>query len=241
VLSEELDIEHVTLLNDLGAWGHSIEYLDPADFAVLNLAFPESGGTRALLAAGHRARTRLFLSGTGHATASALLKAATPISLRTPEQQIELLRFMRRRYPQVSWELILSGRGFRTLHEFLDPSIKTRYPLLIQTPIPLRKSRRMVLNKTCPVCVKRSISGPTSTARGGNFALKVLALGGVYVAAESPSIILEKMKDGAFFKSFMDKWHFENLLKKHFPSLSLLTKKRHRTRRGLRSTSPVQK
>ena len=40
------------------------------------------------------------------------------------DQQIELLRFMRRRYPQVSWELILSGRGFRTLHEFLAPEVK---------------------------------------------------------------------------------------------------------------------
>ena len=43
---------------------------------------------------------------------------------RTARQQIELLKFMSQRYPQVSWELILSGRGFRTIHEFLAPSVK---------------------------------------------------------------------------------------------------------------------
>jgi len=31
---------------------------------------------------------------------------------RHTEQQIELLRFMKRRYPQVSWELILSAAAF---------------------------------------------------------------------------------------------------------------------------------
>jgi len=38
-------------------------------------------------------------------------KAGILILRSHTEQQIELLRFMRRRYPQVSWELILSGRG----------------------------------------------------------------------------------------------------------------------------------
>jgi glucokinase len=45
-------------------------------------------------------------------------------------------------------------------------------------------------------------------------ALKVLALGGVYVAGGIAVKILEKMKDGSFFKSFKDKWHFEKLLEK---------------------------
>src|ERR1043166_4270546 len=52
VLSQELAIEHIVLINDLGAWGHSIEYLDQNDFAVLNPGTREPGGTRALLAAG---------------------------------------------------------------------------------------------------------------------------------------------------------------------------------------------
>jgi glucokinase len=42
--------------------------------------------------------------------------------------------------------------------------------------------------------------------------LKVLALGGVYVAGGIAVKILEKIKDGAFFRAFKDKGNFEGLL-----------------------------
>ncbi len=211
VLSQELDIQHVILLNDLGAWGHSIEYLDPADFAVLNPGTIEPGGTRALLAAGtglgegflvwDGLRYRVGASEGGH----------SDFAPHT-EQQIELLHFMRRRSPQVSWELILSGRGFRTLHEFLDPSVK--HPTFADPDAdPAPEITQNGLHKTCPVCVETiDLWTDIYGAEAGNLALKVLALGGVYVAGGIAIKILEKMKDGTFFASFKDKWHFEKLL-----------------------------
>jgi len=128
------------------------------------------------------------------------------------EQQIELLRFMRRRYPQVSWELILSGRGFRTLHEFLAPEVKhASFEDPDADPAP--EITQKGLAKTCPVCVETldlwtSIYG----AEAGNLALKVLALGGVYVAGGIAVKIIDKIRDGTFFRAFKDKWHFEKLL-----------------------------
>ncbi len=211
VLSQELAIEHVILLNDLGAWGHSIEYLDPTDFAVLNPGVSEPGGTRALLAAGtglgegflvwDGSRYRVGASEGGH----------SDFAPHT-EQQIELLRFMRRRSSQISWELILSGRGFRTLHEFLDPSVK--HPTFADPDAdPAPEITQNGLNKTCPVCVETlDLWTDIYGAEAGNLALKVLALGGVYVAGGIAIKILEKMKDRTFITSFKDKWHFEKLL-----------------------------
>jgi glucokinase len=211
VLSAELAIPHIALLNDLGAWGHSIEYLDPADFAVLNPGTPERGGTRALIAAGtglgqailawDGGRYRVVPSEGGH----------TDFAPHT-EQQIELLRFMRRRYPQVSWELLLSGRGFLTIHEFLDASVK--HPSFADPDAdPAPEITQNGLNKTCPVCVETlDLWTDLYGAEAGNLALKVLSLGGMYVAGGIAVKILEKMKDGTFVKSFRDKWHFENLL-----------------------------
>lgn len=128
------------------------------------------------------------------------------------EQQIELLRFMRRRYPQVSWELILSGRGFRTIHEFLAPNVRHRS---FEDPDadPAPEITCNALNRTCPVCrdtldLWTAIYG----SEAGNLALKVLALGGVYVAGGIAIKILEKMKDDTFFHAFKDKWKFEGLL-----------------------------
>ena len=51
-LKTEFNVAHVELMNDLGAWGHSLQHLAPEDFCVLNPGKAEPGGTRALLAAG---------------------------------------------------------------------------------------------------------------------------------------------------------------------------------------------
>jgi len=121
-LIKELNVPHVVLLNDLGAWGHSLEHLPPSDFCVLNPGTPEPGGTRALLAAGTGLGESILVWDGGRYRVVPSEGGHSDFAPHT-EQQIELLRFMRRRYPQVSWELILSGRGFRTLHEFLAPKV----------------------------------------------------------------------------------------------------------------------
>lgn len=214
-LVEVLKCKQVVVLNDLGATGHSIEHLPKEDFCVLNPGKIEFGGTKALLAAGtglgqailvwNGARYQVVPSEGGH----------SDFAPHT-EQQIELLRFMRRRYPQVSWELILSGRGFRTLHEFLAPNVM--HPSFEDPDAdPAPEITRQGLDKSCPVCVETldlwtSVYG----AEAGNLALKVLALGGVFVAGGIAVKILEKMKDGTFFKAFQDKWKFEALLN-NFP------------------------
>lgn len=210
-LAKELHVEHIVLLNDLGATGHSIEYLASEEFCVLNAGKPEPGGTRALLAAGtglgqsilvwNGSRYRVVPSEGGH----------SDFAPHT-EPQIELLRFMRRRYPQVSWELILSGRGFRTIHEFLAPNLKhASFEDPDADPAP--EITRNGLAKRCPVCVETlNLWTDMYGAEAGNLALKVLALGGVYVAGGIAVKILEKMKDGTFFNAFKDKWGFQELL-----------------------------
>jgi glucokinase len=211
ILAQEVGVKSIVLVNDLGATGHSLEHLPPEDFCVLNQGTPVPGASLALLAAGTGLgegilfwdgnRYKVVPSEGGHSDYS-------PRS----DQQIELLKFMRHRYPQVSWELILSGRGFRTLHEFIAPSVK--HPIFEDPDAdPAPFITKSGLDHSCPVCVEAldlwtNIYG----AEAGNLALKVLALGGVYVAGGIAVKILPKMKDGAFFKSFQDKWHFEKML-----------------------------
>lgn len=210
-LASELNLKEVVLMNDLGATGHSIEHLAPSEYCVLNPGKPEYGGTRALLAAGTGLgqsilvwdgnRYRVVPSEGGH----------SDFAPHT-EQQIELLRFMRRRYPQVSWELILSGRGFRTIHEFLAPDVKHQS---FEDPgmDPAPEITRLGLSKACPVCVQTlDLWTEVYGSEAGNLALKVLALGGVYVAGGIAVKIIDKIRDGTFFAAFKDKWKFENLL-----------------------------
>ncbi|MGC1618727.1 MAG: glucokinase [Candidatus Acidiferrum sp.] len=210
-LASELHLSEVVLMNDLGATGHSIEHLAPEEFCVLNPGEAEHGGTRALLAAGtglgqsvlvwDGARYRVVPSEGGH----------SDFAPHT-EQQIELLRFMRRRYPQVSWELILSGRGFRTIHEFLAPNvIHASFEDPGTDPAP--EITQLGLSKQCSVCADTlDLWTAIYGSEAGNLALKVLALGGVYVAGGIAVKIIEKIRDGTFFEAFRDKWKFETML-----------------------------
>lgn len=211
VLAEEVGVKSVVLVNDLGATGHSLEHLPPEDFCVLNKGKALFGASRALLAAGTGlGEGILFWDGTRYKVVPS--EGGHSDFAPHTDQQIELLKFMRRRYPQVSCELILSGRGFRTLHEFIAPSVKHS---IFEDPDadPAPFITKCALENSCPVCVEAvdlwvSVYG----AEAGNLALKVLALGGVYVAGGIAVKILPKMTDGHFFKTFMDKWHFSNVL-----------------------------
>ena len=101
-LSKEVGVESIVLINDLGATGHSLEHLPPEDFCVLNPGKPLEGASRALLAAGTGlGEGILFWDGTRYKVVPSE-GGHSDFAPRT-DQQIELLKFMRHRYPQVSW------------------------------------------------------------------------------------------------------------------------------------------
>jgi glucokinase len=210
-LSKELGVKTIALMNDLGATGHSLDHLPAQDFVVLNQGTPVQGATRALLGAGTGlGQSILFWDGNRYRVVPS--EGGHSDFAPHTDEQIELLKFMRKRYPQVSWELILSGRGFRTLHEFLSSSVK--HPIFDDPDAdPAPFITKMGLSKECPVCVQTlDLWTAIYGAEAGNLALKVLALGGVYVAGGIAVKILPKMQDGTFFKAFRDKWQFGEML-----------------------------
>ena len=213
VLAQELGVgaNTIVLVNDLGGTGYSLEHLAPQDLCVLNAGKPVEGASRALLAAGTGlGEGILFWNGTRYKVVPSE-GGHSDFAPRT-DQQIELLKFMRHRYPQVSWELILSGRGFRTIHEFLASSVK--HPIFEDPDAdPAPFITKSGLDRSCSVCVETlDLWTAVYGAEAGNLALKVWALGGVYIAGGIAVKILPKMKDGTFFNAFKDKWYFGSLL-----------------------------
>jgi glucokinase len=210
-LSKELGVKTIALMNDLGATGHSLDHLPAEDFVVLNQGTPVEGATRALLGAGTGlGQSILFWDGDRYRVVPS--EGGHSDFAPHTDEQIELLKCMRKRYPQVSWELILSGRGFRTIHEFLSSTVK--HPIFDDPDAdPAPFITKAGLSKECPVCVQTlDLWTAIYGAEAGNLALKVLALGGVYVAGGIAIKILPKMQDGTFFKEFRDKWHFGEML-----------------------------
>jgi glucokinase len=102
----------------------------------------------------------------------------------------------------VSCEEIVSGRGLRRIHEFLN-SVARHESFESPEGNAAGEITQRGLALSCTVCVETlefwtEIFG----AATGNFALQTMALGGIYVAGGIAVRILPKLQDGAFFKSF---------------------------------------
>lgn len=210
-LAEKLGTRHVVLLNDLAATAHSLEHLTDDDLCVLNDGSGEPGATKALIAAGTGlGEAMLFWDGRRYVVAPSE-GGHTDFAPRT-EQEIELLRFLKKRAPNVSNELILSGRGFRALHEFLGPDIRhASFDDPEADPAP--EITRLGLGRECSACAETlDLWTAIYGAEAGNLALKALSLGGLYVAGGIAVKTLAKMKDGAFVRAFCDKSRFSKLL-----------------------------
>jgi glucokinase len=212
-LSKEIGIARVILLNDLAATAHSLAHLEAADRFILNEGVAQPGASRALIAAGTGlGESILFWDGKRYLVVPTEGGHAD-FAPRT-DREIEFLRFMKKRAPNVSWELILSGRGFRSLHEFVNPAVK--HPSF-ETPDvdPAPEITHNALTGSCAVCVETvELWIRMYGAEAGNLALKSLSLAGMYVAGGIAVKILPKLKDGAFLEAFCDKEKFRPVLER---------------------------
>ena len=211
-LAKQLSTEHIVLLNDLEATGYGLALLSPSEIVTLNRGVPAPRATQAVAAAGTGlGEAILFWDGNRYVVASTE-GGHTDFAPRN-DLEIEFLRYMKKNNEFVSVELILSGRGFRTVHEFLDASMRHSSFSESDYDTAAPEITRLGLEGKCPVCVK-TIDLWTSMygAEAGNLALKTLARGGVWIAGGIAVKIRKKMEDGAFFKAFCEKEKFGALL-----------------------------
>jgi len=188
-----------------------LHWLGPGQLSALNVGKRRPRAAQALIAAG-TGLGEAILNWSGRRYIAAATEGGHCDFAPRTDQEIELLRFLKKSGEPVSFEMVLSGRGFLTLHEFLDPSVRHEgFDASGVDPAP--EITRRALEGSCPVCVQAldlwvSIYG----AESGNLALKALSLGGVFVAGGIVSKILPKMTDGTFFTAFCRKEKFSDLL-----------------------------
>jgi glucokinase len=210
-IAKIIGIERVVLLNDLESTAHSLQWLGPSEYFTLNEGMPDPHANRALIAAGTGlGEAILFWDGKRHVV-SATEGGHCDLAPRTTEE-IELVRFLRQHSENVDCEAVISGRGFRVIHEFLDAEV--RHPSFDAPDVDAAPEiTHLAMTNGCPVCVKTvDIWTSLYGAEAGNLALKSLARGGVYVAGGIAVKILPKLKDGTFFRAFCKKAKFSAML-----------------------------
>jgi glucokinase len=206
-----LSLSKLVLLNDVVATACSLDKLPPEDLAVLNKGVAPLNATRALMAVGTGLGEAL-LFWDGHQFRVVPSEGGVANFAPRTDREIQLLVHLKKRLPNVSCEEILSGRGFRTIHEFLDPGV--RHPSFGGSGAdPAREITQLAQTHSCRVCVATlDLWTEAYGSEAGNLALRVLALGGVYVAGGIAPKVLAKLKDGTFFRAFCDKAKLADVL-----------------------------
>ncbi len=196
-MAKFLGIERVKLLNDLEATGYGIEVMTPKDIETIYGGVSPQEGTRVVIAAGTGLGEAILFWDGKRRLPSATEGGHADFAPQT-DQQAELWKFLKKRFEFVSNEIILAGRGFQHLHEFLNPDV--RHPGFDDSTIdPAPEITRQALDKSCPVCVATlDLWVEIYGSEAGNLAIRTLARGGIYVAGGIAVKILSKMKDGSF-------------------------------------------
>jgi glucokinase len=199
-----LHVDDIVLVNDLVATACGIDKLPPHDFLALNEVLSQPHANKALIAAGTGlGEAMLFWDGTRYHAAPSEGGAAD-FAPRN-DREIALLHFLKQRVPRVSCEEVFSGRGFRRVHEFLDPSVShASFEELDGDSA--REITQNAIARACPVCVETLDMWIDSFgSEAGNLALRVLAYGGVYLAGGIALKILSKLREGSFARAFSAK------------------------------------
>ena len=207
----------VALLNDLEAGAYGIFTLEPHELFTLNEGVSGRRGNRVLIAAG---------TGLGEATLYDDGRHYYPLASEgghgdfapRDETEIDLLRYLIKKFGHVSYERVVSGPGIANIYAFLRDSGRIDEPGWLKEKIAAAGDAIAVISQeglagNSPISVQTldlfvSVYG----AEAGNLALRGKAIGGVYVGGGIAPKILAKLKDGTFMRAFLDKGRYRELL-----------------------------
>lgn len=217
-LTMTLGIQHVFLINDLEANGYGIAELSADQVYTLSDGDPSQIGNRALISAG-TGLGECFLAWNGRIHVPYPSEGGHADYAPRNEDEIDLLRFLKQKYNgRISFERVISGMGMTGIYEFLRDVRGMEEPTWLAEQIagandPNAVITEMGLAAKSELCEKTlDMFVSAYGAEAGNLALKILAVGGLYIGGGIAPRIIEKLKDGTFMKSFTDKGRLSQLL-----------------------------
>jgi len=218
-LREAIHVDSVKLINDLEAIAYGVTLLEEEDLHTLNMGIAAPRGAMAVIAPGtglgeafliwKDGRYRACPSEGGHADFG-------PNS----DIELELFRYLHKKFGHVSFERICSGQGLPNIYEFLkengygfEPGWVSEQLRSADDPTPIIVSAALTSETGCELCTTAvEIFISTLAAEAGNLALKVMATGGVYLGGGIPSRILPLLQKGTFMDRFTNKGRFSKLV-----------------------------
>lgn len=215
-LSRLLQLENVSLINDLEANAWGIVDLDVKDVVALNQVKGDPSGNQAVISAGTGLgeaglywdgnRHQVFASEGGHADFAP-----------RNELEVELFRYLNAQYGHVSYERILSGPGLVNVFHFLRDTGRGAEPRWLTDEMVHSDAAASIssaaMNGSCALCEQAvDIFVSVYAAEAGNMALKIMATGGVYLGGGIAPKIVSKISGPLFMQAFAAKGRLQPVL-----------------------------
>jgi glucokinase len=214
-LAKQIQLPATLLINDLEASAWGVGALAPQDLISLHDVTP-SVGNQAVIAPGTGlGEAGLFWNGSQHRVFAC--EGGHVDFAPQGDLQIELLRFLAKRYGHVSYERILSGPGLINVYEFLRgkgcADEAAGFAAQLTQADAAAAISRSALNGTNPLAEHAldlwiSVYG----AEAGNLALKTMATGGIFLGGGISPKILPRLTGPLFMRAFLDKGRLRPLL-----------------------------
>jgi glucokinase len=215
-LAAQLGIQTVWLINDLETHASALDDLQPADFITLNSASALEGNV-ALIAAGtglgqagvywDGKRRHVFPSEGGHADFAP-----------RNDLEIALHQYLHKKFGHVSCERVLSGPGIKNVYDFLRDSATEQEPPWLKEELERAEDHAVPISQyglegKARICERTlDIFVAIYGAEAGNLALRMMAVGGVFVSGGIAGKLLPKMQGPAFMEAFVEKGRMKSLL-----------------------------
>ncbi len=216
-LSRALNGVPVRLINDLAATAYGVIHLKSSEVAVLHRAEnPPEHGNIAVIAAGTGLGESALVWDTDQYYAVASEGGHTDFAPHG-EEQIELLRFLESEFGHASYERVLSGPGLSNIYRFVRARSHSDEPAWLTEQIAAGDHAAAVSEAALagrdPVCVHAlGMFCDIYGSEAANLALKVLALGGVFLGGGIAPKILPMLMQGQFVHGFFSKGRLNEIL-----------------------------
>jgi glucokinase len=218
-LQAELDVKAVHLLNDLESIASAVPILEPEMLYTLSPGKAAPGGSIAVIAPG-TGLGEAYLTWDGSGYRAHACEGGHSDFAPTNAFEMGLLSYLLKEFDHVSYERVCSGKGLPNLYHYVkdcalfdEPGWLAKQITEADDVVPVIIATALEGKPGSEVCVATlnlfiSILG----AEAGNLALKLGAMGGIYLAGGIPPRILPALASGRFMESFRRKGRLSTIL-----------------------------
>ncbi len=216
-LKQELNVQEVSLLNDLHANAYGLAGLEENDFVTISAGNKSIAGNMAIIAPG---------TGLGEAGLFWDGKCYHPFPTEgghcdfapQSETDISVYRYLKAKYEHISWEMLASGMAIHPLYLFLRDIAKMEEPewlaekMMHENPASVISTSAMEENAA--ICMEAMNMFARYVARAAcNLVLKMKAVGGLFISGGIPPKNLKYFQSDFFYRCLIKCDRMEELVK----------------------------